>query len=242
MESLLMFIKGLVGNRQMIMKILMACGFSMFAILPIRAGSQRVNNKNITPVNNKPLYTYIVETLKQVKQVDKIIINTDYKIIHDAFSHDSRVDVMNREENLRGNCNINLVINEVLRNYQCEYFLQTHATNPLLKVNTISTAINVFFEGLKNTHDSLFSVTKVQKRFWSEQPAPINHKIADEPTTQSLETIYEENSCFYIFSRSSFENQQNRIGARPCIFPISKAEAIDIDDEEDLQIVKKLMA
>ena len=82
----------------------------MNAIVPIRAGSQRVKNKNIFPINGKPLYTYIVETLKKVDQIDKIIINTDYKFFKELFADDPMIHVMERDKELRGNCNINHVI------------------------------------------------------------------------------------------------------------------------------------
>jgi len=213
----------------------------MNAILPIRAGSQRVKNKNIFPINNKPLYSYIVETLKNVDQIDKIIINTDYEIIKESFINDPRVNVMDRDKKLRGNCNINLVIQQVLEKYEGEYFLQTHATNPLLTAETINFAID-YFKNNKEGFDSLFSVTKVQKRFWTEKSAPINHSMTEEPTTQNLEPMFEENSCLYFFSRTSFYNRKNRIGSKPGIFPIPKIESVDIDDMEDLELVTRLLA
>ena len=213
----------------------------MLAILPIRSGSQRVKHKNITLINGKPLYIYIVETLKKVKQIDKIIINTDYKIIHNAFADDEHVEVMNRDKDLRGNCNINLVIDQVLKLYDCKYILQTHATNPFIRSNTLDDAIENFFKYNKN-YDSLFSVTKVQKRFWSSDSKPVNHIFHSEPTTQSLDPFYEENSCIYIFSKESFQKIKNRIGTKPMMYEIPKNEAWDIDDKEDMKIVKKLMS
>jgi len=212
----------------------------MNAILPIRSGSQRVKNKNIFPINGKPLYTYIVQTLKKVDQIDKIIINTDYNLIKESFINDPRVEVMERDKGLRGNCNINLVIQRVLEKYEGEFFLQTHTTNPLLSAETISSAIN-HFQKYNKVFDSLFSVTKVQKRFWTEKSVPINHSTDEEPTTQNLKPMYEENSCIYIFSQSSFYKGQNRIGSKPCTFPIPKIEAVDIDCMEDMEMVTKLM-
>ncbi len=184
----------------------------MLAILPIRAGSLRVKHKNITLINGKPLYMYIVNTLKNVDQIDKIIINTDYEIIKESFINDPKVNVMDRDKKLRGNCDINLVIQKVLEKSEGELFLQTHATNPLLSAETINSAID-YFQKHKDEFDSLFSVTKVQKRFWSDKPEPVNHSLLDEPTTQNLVSLYEENSCFYIFSRTSFEKHHNRIGS-----------------------------
>jgi len=213
----------------------------MLAILPIRAGSLRVKHKNITLINGKPLYMYIVNTLKNVDQIDKIIINTDYEIIKESFINDPKVNVMDRDKKLRGNCDINLVIQQVLEKSEGELFLQTHATNPLLSAETINSAID-YFQKHKDEFDSLFSVTKVQKRFWTEKFVPINHSITEEPTTQNLEPMFEENSCIYIFSRTSFFKGQNRIGSKPCIFPIPKIDSVDIDDVEDMELVTKLIA
>ena len=40
---------------------------------------------------------------------------------------------------------------------------------------------------------SFFSVTKIQKRFWNQNGTPQNHKLFDEPTTQNLKILFEEN-------------------------------------------------
>jgi len=57
--------------------------------------------------------------------------------------------------------------------------------------------------------------------------------------TQDLDPIYEENSNFYLFSKSSFLSaKNNRIGKNPAIFKMNKLEAIDIDNEEDFLIAE----
>ena len=47
--------------------------------------------------------------------------------------------------------------------------------------------------------------------------------------------MYLENSCMYVFGRSTLENRGNRIGERPLVLEISGHEALDIDDEEDFR-------
>ena len=93
----------------------------------------------------------------------------------------------------------------------------------------------------KNNYDSLFSVTKVQKRFWSDKTKPVNHSLLDEPTTQNLVSLYEENSCIYIFSRKVFEKNFSRVGNNPKLYPISSLESIDIDEPIDFEIAEFLM-
>ena len=79
------------------------------------------------------------------------------------------------------------------------------------------------------------------KRFWSHKNKPVNHKVINSPTTQSLKLLYEENSGFYIFNRKTLK-KNNRIGLKPKLFEINKQEAFDIDDNDDFQIVKKLLS
>ena len=85
-------------------------------ILPIRSGSKRVVNKNIKFINNKPLYQFIIQTLKKCKYIEKIIINTDYEIINDRYRNDKKIHVIKRKDHLKGNCNINYVIKSTLEN------------------------------------------------------------------------------------------------------------------------------
>lgn len=207
----------------------------MFAILPLRKNSKRLKNKNIKKINGKLLYLFILEKLIKSKLIKKIILTTDYKI---KYSH-KKLIVIKRPKKLVGNCNMNLVIKDVLNKFDHNEFIQVHATSPLLKKTTIEKGIQFY---KKNNFDSLFSVTKIQKRFWNDKNKPYNHILTNSPTTQSLKILFEENSGFYIFNRKTFLKKNNRIGSNPKLFEISKQESIDIDDSEDFEIVKKILS
>ena len=210
------------------------------AIIPMRAGSQRVKNKNTRLVNGRHLFEYIIDTVLKLNEVNEILINTDIIPIKKVIKNYHKVKFIDRPDNLKGNCDINKVIEHSIKHTENDYFIQIHATNPLLTNQTLGKAIARYFKYCKK-FDSMFGVTRVQKRFWNSDGSPINHDLSDEPTTQNLEAIFEENSCLYIFSRDSFNKNKNRIGATPSIFEISKLEAWDIDDEQDLKIVHRLL-
>ena len=70
------------------------------------------------------------------------------------------------------------------------YFLQTHTTNPLLRPETVERAIQAFFEGLPN-YDSLFSVTRRNARFWTDNGKPLNHDPENLLRTQDLTPVFE---------------------------------------------------
>jgi CMP-N-acetylneuraminic acid synthetase len=121
-----------------------------------------------------------------------------------------------------------------------DYYLQTHSTNPLLRAETIDKAIAAFFEA-KPQPDSLFGVTELHTRLYNAAGKAINHNPRELLRTQDLPPVYEENSCLYIFSQRSLEENGHRIGKTPLMFPIPRAEAFDIDEELDFQIADFLM-
>ena len=120
------------------------------------------------------------------------------------------------------------------------FFLQTHATNPLLKTETISRAIHSFF-GKESDYDSLFSVTKLYTRLYNQNHKPINHNPYDLIRTQDLEPVYEENSNLYLFSKKSFYKNNNRIGNNPKLFIINALESVDIDEKDDFLFSEYLL-
>jgi len=211
-------------------------------LLPMKAHSERVPNKNMRNFCGKPLYHAIVNTLLGLEVIDKIVINTDSVTIKkDAMSNFNNVQLINRPAEICGDyVSMNDIISYDIDQVHADYYLQTHSTNPLLKGDTIKRAIDYLLANA-DRHDSLFSVTRYQSRFFWKNGSPLNHDPGELIRTQDLEPIYEENSCLYIFSRESFRAAGNkRIGLKPLMFEIDKMEAIDIDEEEDFLLAERL--
>ncbi|ENP7043807.1 acylneuraminate cytidylyltransferase family protein [Campylobacter coli] len=212
-------------------------------LLPMKGHSERVKNKNMKDFNGFPLYHAIVRTLLKSSYVNKIFINTDSDIIASDVkkSFGDGIVIIKRPLEIQGDfVSMNDIIAYDLTQCDGEYFLQTHSTNPLLKTSTIDLAIKKFFDNL-DLYDSLFSVTKVQTRFYDKNAKAINHNPQKLLRTQDLEPMYEENSNFYIFSKKSFELAgKKRIGLKPQIFSMNKLEAVDIDNPEDFILAELL--
>jgi len=213
------------------------------ALLPMKGTSERVPNKNMKDFNGKPLYHAIMDTLLRSKYIEKVVINTDSEIIaKDAKKNfGDNVIIIDRPKEIQGgDVSMNVIINYDLSQLYGEHFLQTHSTNPMLRVETLDKAIETYFENLEK-YDSLFSVTRVQTRFYDKNANPINHNPEELLRTQDLEPLYEENSNFYIFSKESFKDAGNkRIGLKPYIFEVNKLEAVDIDEPEDFILAEIL--
>lgn len=209
----------------------------------MKGNSERVKNKNMRDFAGFPLYHAIVKSLLASKYIKHIVINTDSKIIaQDAKHHFAdNVIIINRPKEIQGDfVSMNDIIAYDLSQLEGDVFLQTHSTNPLLKVETIDSAIETYFNTIQK-FDSLFGVTKVQTRFYDKNAKPINHNPKELLRTQDLEPYFEENSNIYIFSKASFTHAENkRIGLQAQIFEINKLEAVDIDEPEDFILAELL--
>lgn len=216
----------------------------LIALVPMKGVSERVPNKNMRLFDGEPLFFKILKTLLQVPTVRTIAVNTDSAAIKNAIQrHFPTVKVIDRPVSLQGN---NVQMNRILEYdmglLEGRYFLQTHATNPLLTPSTLSKAIDSFFHGLAEGHDSLFSANVIQSRLYDAQKRPINHSLDALVNSQELTPIYEENSNIFIFSRESFLRRKHRIGSKPIIFEMSRIEGVDIDYEDDFRIAESVYA
>src|SRR3989304_4180979 len=202
------------------------------ALVPMRHKSQRVTGKNYRHLAGKPLYHYILVNLLACPEIAEVVVDTDSPIIKDGIKEDfPNIRVLDRPRHLRGG---EVPMNEVLlydtSQVEADFYLQTHSTNPLLKPETISRAIQTLQVNYP-VYDSLFSVTRLQSRLWDSLGRAINHNPSLLLRTQDLPPVYEENSCIYIFNRQTLVNRRNRLGERAFMFEIDTAEAWDIDEE-----------
>jgi CMP-N-acetylneuraminic acid synthetase len=213
------------------------------ALVPMRHHSQRVADKNFRPLAGRPLFHYILNTLQGVPEIEAVLVDTDSQPIMDGLRERfPSVRVVPRPEHLRADAtSMNEVLAYDTSQVEADFYLQTHSTNPLLKAETVSRAIQQFLAAYP-TYDSLFSVTRLQTRLYDQIGRALNHNPAILLQTQDLPPVYQENSCLYIFSRATLLDRRNRLGERPLMFEIDAAEAWDIDNQLDFEITDFLMS
>lgn len=216
------------------------------ALIPIKDHSERVAGKNFRRLGDMPLWEHVVETLSAMKEIGEIVIDTDSnRFTGEALAPYPKVRIVERPQELRGDfVATNRIFAYDLTQIapQCDQFLQTHVTNPLLTAATIGRAMAEFEAALgSGAADSLFSVTAHHARFYRPGGEPINHKPGELLRTQDLEPVLEENSNLYLFTRASFGAHGRRIGERPIAFEMDRLEATDIDDETTWRLAEALI-
>ncbi|MCA9562835.1 MAG: acylneuraminate cytidylyltransferase family protein [Myxococcales bacterium] len=211
------------------------------ALVPMKGHSERVPDKNVRTIAGKPLCLWVIETLLSLPTIHRVVVNTDSDRISEIVSGLDRVAVHQRPTELCGDfVSMNRIIEHDLSlQSEFEHFVQTHSTNPLLSSDTLGGALAAFSQ--QDQFDSVFSVTRHQARFFDKDGLPINHDPAVLARTQDLPPVYEENSNFYVFTRSSFAATSQRIGVNPMMWPMDKLEAVDIDEPADWELAELLL-
>lgn len=212
------------------------------ALVPMRHNSERVPGKNYRLMAGKPMYAHIIESLLGVPEISQVVVDTDsLPIMEGLRTHYKAVKVIERPEDLSdGMIPMNMILKHDTAQVEADYYLQTHSTNPLLKTETISKAIQTFLKQ-REEYDSLFSVTRWQTRLYWQNGEAVNHNPDELLRTQDLPPIYEENSCIYIFTREKLIVRNHRLGDSPLMFEIEGDEAWDVDEELDFTIADLLL-
>ena len=207
------------------------------ALLPMKANSERVKGKNFKEFNGKPLFRWTLDTLLAIKEIDQVIINTDARetLAENGLFETDRIMIRDRKTEICGDMvSMNLIIEDDVNNINADIYLMTHTTNPLMTATTVGGALESF-QTQKNSGDadSLFTVDKIQARFYREDCSAVNHDPDNLLRTQDLEPWFEENSNLYIFTKEAFDKTNARIGENPMMYETSKFESIDIDTQND---------
>jgi CMP-N-acetylneuraminic acid synthetase len=203
----------------------------------MKANSERVRGKNFREFCGKPLFRWMLDTLLQVDEIDRVVINTDARQIlaDNGLVESERVLIRDRKPQICGDhVSMNLVLADDVANVDADVYLMTHTTNPLMSAETVRRALAAFREGqAAGKADSLFTVDKVQQRFYRADCSAVNHDPDNLIRTQDLEPWYQENSNLYIFTRDSFAKTDARIGRQPLLYEGPSFESIDIDTPQD---------
>ena len=208
---------------------------NIIAMVPVRAGSTRVPNKNTRKFANTSLLELKLKVLKNVSGINQIIVSTDYDIAA-AIAHKQSIKVQRRSKYYAGSD----VTNDqhwlhIAKTTPGDIVFLAQVTSPLLRVSSIQKALNTFSNSVSN--DSLNSVS-VEKKFLWKDMNPINYDINVTPKSQDLPNIVSLNFAITIIRKQAMIKRKNVIGYRPSFFELDKVEALDIDDLVDFKVAE----
>lgn len=219
------------------------------AIIPARAGSKGIPNKNIRSLAGKPLLGWSIEQALACPKIDRVIVSTDCeKIASIAKSYGADIPFIRPAEFSTDTASTEVVLNHAIdylketENYFPSAVVLLQATCPIRVKGTIARAIEQFE---KEEADSLLSACEIHPFLWKKnQKTTSYYDYTKRPRRQELkesDKIYEENGSIYITKTTLLVTEKNRLGGRISIFEMSSLESYDIDTEDDFTVVDNLI-
>lgn len=205
------------------------------ALVAVRSGSMRVQNKNIRPFAGSTLLEVKLEQLKRIKGLDGIIVNSNDDTMLEIAARMGCETVKRDQYYASNSVSMSEVYKNMAENCDCDVIAYINVTNPLIKDETIEKAI----EAYKNMteFDSLNSAHLV-KEFMFLDNMPVNYDLKNQPRSQDLPDYYALNFAISIISKEKMIACKNVVGEKPWIYAIDEVEATDIDNPIDFEFAE----
>lgn len=212
------------------------------AVIPIRAGSQRVPNKNLRPFANSNLLEIKINVLKQTKIIDEIVVNTDSdQAIEVAIKNG--INYHRREPYYASSaCSGADFFQNLGRTTKSDFFVYAPVTAPFIKPQLYDECVNLLLDQTK--YDSVATVSLVKDHLWLNGQ-PLNYELTSHPNSQDLPDIHALNFGVCVIKNKTLIDLKSVVGKKPLFIELSEVEGIDIDTPLDFftaeQVYKRLI-
>ncbi len=211
----------------------------ILAVIPARAGSKGVPNKNIRIIGGHPLIYYSIKNAIASEHITDVIVSTDSPEVR-IIAQQMGVSCHWRREELCGDAvTLDAVIADAIpKDTEWDYIVTMQPTSPTLKTVTLDSAINYAIE---NDLDTLISAINAPHLSWSIKNGNTVPNYTERLNRQYLPPYYLETGAFVI-SKASVVTPKTRIGTKVSIFELPENESVDVDTFEDLRSVNAILS
>lgn len=215
---------------------------NILAIIPARGGSVGIPRKNLRPLNGRPLISYTIRTaLKSRYGLDVYVSSDDDEILFIAKKYGAQTykrppalaDSATTLDPVVYDAYIN-ISRELNKQYDLIITLQP--TSPLLRVDSLDTAISSILND--ENIDTVLSAKDTTHLTWSKKDNDFVPNYEKRVNRQFLPPVYTETGGFLI-TRSSVITESSRIGKNVSLQILDRPEeSIDIDSLGDFNLAE----
>lgn len=215
------------------------------ALIPARAGSVRVVNKNVRLLGGLPLLARKVLQLRDAS-VGQVFVGSDspdYIKLAEAYGAVGVLRDPTACDEAQASAN-EMIADFVIKIPQdFDVILWAHCTNPFLFAKQYDAALKLF-KSRDDRFDSLLSVQKIQNHLWSQELKPINYDPWSPRHTlaKDLDPIFMQSGGIFIQRREEMCRNSYFFGANPQFIVHDEIEAFDINTEEEFRRAELLQA
>lgn len=214
---------------------------NILAVIPARAGSKGIPNKNVRIVAGRPLAYYAIRNALDSELVTDVVVTTDsdqVRIIAEQMGARART----RAPEL---CADDVALDAVVWDAafgegagspegDWDYVVTMQPTSPTLSVPTLDAAIK---KAIGDDLDTLVSVVNDPRLSWSDDgDGGVRPNYSARVNRQWLPADYAETGAFVV-SRASCVTPETRFGEKVGVYEVPDVEGIDVDTFDDLRAV-----
>lgn len=210
----------------------------ILAVIPARAGSKGIPNKNIRIVGKHPLVYYAIHNAHTSSFITDVVVSTDSPEVA-IIASQMGAKVNRRDPWLCGDAvTLDAVIDDAVdRSVSWDYVITLQPTSPTLTVKTLDAAIQYTID---NNYDTVISAINDPHLSWGVKGGKIVPNYQERLNRQYLPACYKETGAFVI-SRAAVVTAKTRIGETVSVYEVPESEAQDVDTFADLQCVDAIL-
>lgn len=220
------------------------------AVIPARAGSKGIKDKNIMDLCGKPLIAYSIEAALKSKYIDKVVVSTDGEEIakvskkYGADVPFLRPDYLASDTAKTIDCVIHCVEEVQNMGDMYDYMVLLQPTQPLRESYHIDEAIELMLE---QDAEGLVSICKVKEhpilmRTLNEDGS-MNNLLSTSSTQrrQDFKEYYRVNGVIYINKINENLNLNTSLNDNKLPYIMDGKYSVDIDELLDVKIAKLMI-
>ena len=203
------------------------------SLIPARKGSKGIKNKNLIDLCGKPLIQYSIEASIN-SLVEETWVSSDSDEILEISKNLGAKTIKRPKELSEDNSTSESALLHFAKNTDFDILVFIQCTAPFVKSNDINQGIEKM-----RSFDSVVSVTETTQLFWDSN-GPL-YDINNRLRRQNSVKRYLETGSFFITTKKKLMEFNNRLSGNIGFVEIPKYRSFDIDDYNDLRLVKAII-
>ena len=216
-------------------------------IIPARANSKRIKNKNIKIIENNPMISYVIKLAVSSNLFSKVVVSTDSKRIKKiSEKYGATVPFLRSKKLSNDFATTKDVIIDCIKkigSQKTKYHFCLYPTAILLSKKDLN---NAFLKIKKKSFDFLVATTEYDfsplraYKIYKNDTINFIYKKYEKKRSQDLPKLIHDSGSFYIYKTSKLLNEKQNLPKKTTYFMLDRLKCVDVNYEEDLKFLKFL--
>ncbi|MDB3881371.1 acylneuraminate cytidylyltransferase family protein [Gammaproteobacteria bacterium] len=220
------------------------------SIIPARAGSKGLKNKNVFPLCGRPLITWTIEASNSSKYIEYTFVSSDSEIILKIAEENDAKCLLREKELASDNASMVSVLQNAIHQVSSlgikfKNLILLQPTSPLRSSEDIDMACKKF---LSEECSSLISVNQIENTILKSLILdkdnflkPAFDETYPSANRQTLPQTYQPNGAIYILNKEAFMENPTFLQERTTFYLMDKKKSIDVDSIVDIREIEKFL-